>query len=132
MAKNKNLEQDGKATQFPHNDPTKGGRKPSIRKQLVELMEKDGQITIPAKQIAKVNDDGSVTMVLPTQMQLAMKLTSWAMSSKGGDSIKSIQMIMEQMDGKPKQEIEQTVPQLTPQLTPEKMKLLNDRLNSDY
>ena len=132
MAKNKNLEQDGKATQFPHNDPTKGGRKPSIRKQLVELMEKDGQITIPSKQIVNLNDDGSVTMVLPTQMQLAMKLTSWAMSSKGGDSIKSIQMIMEQMDGKPKQEIEQTVPQLTPQLTPEKMKLLNDRLNSDY
>jgi len=109
MAKNKNLEQDGKATQFPHNDPTKGGRKPSIRKQLVELMEKDGQITIPSKQIVNLNDDGSVTMVLPTQMQLAMKLTSWAMSSKGGDSIKSIQMIMEQMDGKPKQEIEQTV-----------------------
>ena len=72
-------------------------------------MEKDGQITIPSKQIVNVNDDGSVTMVLPTQMQLAMKLTSWAMSSKGGDSIKSIQMIMEQMDGKPKQEIEQTV-----------------------
>jgi len=109
MAKNKNLEQDGKATQFPHNDPTKGGRKPSIRKQLVELMKKDGQITIPSKQIVNLNDDGSVTMVLPTQMQLAMKLTSWAMSSKGGDSIKSIQMIMEQMDGKPKQEIEQTV-----------------------
>ena len=89
-------------------DPTKGGRKPSIRKQLAELMKQDGKITIPAKQIVKVNDDGSVTMVLPTQMQLAMKLTSWAMSSKGGDSIKSIQMIMEQMDGKPRQEVEQT------------------------
>lgn len=96
----------GKATRFPHNDPTKGGRKPSIRKQLVELMEQDGKITIPSKQIVTVNDDGSVTMILPTQMQLAMKLTSWAMSSKGGDSIKSIQMIMEQMDGKPKQEID--------------------------
>ena len=90
-------------------DATKGGRKPSIRKQLAELMEQDGKITIPSKQIVTVNDDGSVTMVLPTQMQLAMKLTSWAMSSKGGDSIKSIQMIMEQMDGKPKQEIEQKV-----------------------
>ena len=90
-------------------DAIKGGRKPSIRKQLAELMEQDGKITIPAKQIVTVNDNGSVTMVLPTQMQLAMKLTSWAMSSKGGDSIKSIQMIMEQMDGKPKQEVEQTV-----------------------
>ena len=109
MANNKNLAEDSKATQFPHNDPTKGGRKPSIRKQLAELMQQNGKITIPAKQIVTVNDDGSVTMVLPTQMQLAMKLTSWAMSSKGGDSIKSIQMIMEQMDGKPKQEVEQTV-----------------------
>ena len=107
MANNKNLAEDSKATQFPHNDPTKGGRKPSIRKQLAELMQQNGKITIPAKQIVTVNDDGSVTMVLPTQMQLAMKLTSWAMSSKGGDSIKSIQMIMEQMDGKPKQEVEQ-------------------------
>jgi len=113
-------------------DPTKGGRKPSIRKQLSELLEKDGKITIPAKQIAKVNDDGSVTIVLPTQMQMAMKLVSWAMQNKGSESLKAIQMIMEQIDGKPKQEIEQTVPQLTPQLTPEKMKLLNDRLNSDY
>ena len=109
MGGRKDIAEDGKATQFPHNDPTKGGRKPSIRKQLAELMEKDGRITIPAKQVVKVNDDGSVTMVLPTQMQLAMKLTSWAMSNKGGDSIKSIQMIMEQMDGKPKQEIEQTL-----------------------
>ena len=114
MANNKNLAEDSKATQFPHNDPTKGGRKPSIRKQLAELMEQDGKITIPAKQIVTVNDDGSVTMVLPTQMQLAMKLTSWAMSSKGGDSIKSIQMIMEQMDGKPKQEVEQTIKEEKP------------------
>ena len=112
MANNKNLAEDSKATQFPHNDPTKGGRKPSIRKQLAELMQQNGKITIPAKQIVTVNDDGSVTMVLPTQMQLAMKLTSWAMSSKGGDSIKSIQMIMEQMDGKPKQEVEQTTEHL--------------------
>ena len=132
MAKGDNLKDVREATQFPHNDPTKGGRKPSIRKQLSELLEKDGQITIPAKQIAKVNDDGSVTIILPTQMQMAMKLVSWAMQNKGSESLKAIQMIMEQIDGKPKQEIEQTVPQLTPQLTPEKMKLLNDRLNSDY
>ena len=109
MAKGDNLKDVREATQFPHNDPTKGGRKPSIRKQLSELLEKDGQITIPAKQIAKVNDDGSVTIILPTQMQMAMKLVSWAMQNKGSESLKAIQMIMEQIDGKPKQEIEQTV-----------------------
>jgi len=37
-----------------------------------------------------------------------MKLSSWAMSKKGNDSLKAIQMIMEQVDGKPKQEIEIT------------------------
>jgi len=109
MAKGDNLKDVREATQFPHNDPTKGGRKPSIRKQLSELLEKDGQITIPAKQIAKVNDDGSVTIILPTQMQMAMKLVSWAMQNKGSESLKAIQMVMEQIDGKPKQEIEQTV-----------------------
>lgn len=134
MANNKNLAEDSKATQFPHNDPTKGGRKPSIRKQLVELMEKDGKITIPSKQIVTVNDDGSVTMVLPTQTQLAMKLTSWAMSSKGGDSIKSIQMIMEQMDGKPKQEIDLSgsLDNTVKRLTPEERKQLDEKFNSEY
>lgn len=99
--------EDGKATQFPHNDPTKGGRKPSIRKQLEELMSKEGKITIPAKQVTKIDEDGNVTIVLPTQMQMAMKLASWAMSNKGTDSIKAIQMVMETLDGKPKQTIEQ-------------------------
>jgi len=37
-----------------------------------------------------------------------MKLSSWAMSKKGNDSLKAIQMIMEQVDGKPNQEIKQT------------------------
>ena len=97
----------GKQTQFPHNDPTKGGRKPSIRKQLETLLEKEGKITIPSKQVNEIKDDGSVTITLPTQMQMAMKLASWAMSGKGNDSLKAIQMFMEQIDGKPKQEIEQ-------------------------
>ena len=133
MAKGDNLKDVREATQFPHNDPTKGGRKPSIRKQLTELMEKDGRITIPAKQVVTVNDDGSVTMVLPTQMQLAMKLTSWAMSNKGGDSIKSIQMIMEQMDGKPKQEVDVTgLDNTVKRLTPEERKQFNDELESEY
>ena len=134
MANNKNLAEDSKATQFPHNDPTKGGRKPSIRKQLSELLEKDGQITIPAKQIAKVNDDGGVTIILPTQMQMAMKLVSWAMQNKGSESLKAIQMIMEQIDGKPKQEIgvSGSLDGEVKRLTPEERKQLDDKLDSEY
>ena len=96
----------GKDTRFPHNDPTKGGRKPSIKRQLKELLEADGKIKIDAKQVISINEDGSVVIKLPTEMQLAMKLKQWALSKRGGDSLKAIQMIMEQVDGKPKQEIE--------------------------
>ena len=93
----------GKETQFPHNDPTKGGRPVSIKEQVKDLLESEGNLTIPANQIVLINDDGSVVMKVPTQMQIAMKLQSWAMSKKGGDSLKAIQMIMEQIDGKAKE-----------------------------
>jgi hypothetical protein len=95
----------GKKTQFPLQDPTKGGRPVSIRNQLKDLLEAEGNVTMPANQVVKIYEDGSVVLKLPTQMQLAMKLSSWAMSKKGNDSLKAIQMIMEQIDGKPPQEI---------------------------
>ncbi|MXV39338.1 hypothetical protein GO491_11735 [Flavobacteriaceae bacterium Ap0902] len=100
-------------TQFPHNDPTKGGRKPSIRKQLEDLLGSDGNLTMPASQVVKINNDGSVVLKVPTQMQMAMKLSSWAMSKKGNDSLKAIQMIMEQIDGKPKQTIDNQITEAT-------------------
>lgn len=81
------------------------GRPVSIRNQLKDLLEAEGNVTMPANQVVKVNEDGSVVLKLPTQMQLAMKLSSWAMSKRGNDSLKAIQMIMEQIDGKPPQEI---------------------------
>jgi hypothetical protein len=102
MAKIDNLK--GKGVKFPEQDPTKGGRPVSIRQQLKDLLEAEGNVTMPANQVVKINEDGSVVLKLPTQMQLAMKLSSWAMSKKGNDSLKAIQMIMEQIDGKPKQD----------------------------
>jgi len=86
----------------------KKGQPVSIRAQLKDLLEADGNVTIPASQVIKVHDDGSVTLKLPTQMQLAMKLSSWAMSKKGTDSLKAIQMIMETIDGKPDQSVDHT------------------------
>jgi len=91
------------------NDATKGGRKPSIRKQLEEMIGDNGNYTIAADQVLKVNDDGSVLVDIPTANKLTLKLLQWADSNKGNDSLKALQMIMEQIDGKPKQEIEQTV-----------------------
>ncbi len=83
------------------------GRPVSIRKEIKELLENDGNLTIPTSQIIKTNEDGSVVVKVPTQTQIALKLQGWAMSKKGNDSLKAIQMIMEQIDGKPLQEVHQ-------------------------
>lgn len=107
MAGFKNIDPSvGKETQFSsENQPENNGRPVSIRNQLKDLLQSEGNITIPANQVVKINEDGSILMKVPTQMQMAMKLSSWAMSKKGNDSLKAIQMIMEQIDGKPMQEI---------------------------
>jgi hypothetical protein len=85
----------------------KEGRPVSIRNQIKELLENEGNLTIPTSQIIKTNEDGSVVVKVPTQTQIALKLQGWAMSKKGNDSLKAIQMIMEQIDGKPLQEVHQ-------------------------
>ncbi len=77
------------------------GQPPSIRRQLKELMQAEGVLTIPADQVIKVNDDGSVDLMVSTQLMLAQKLEKWATSNTGAESLKAIQMIMEQIDGKP-------------------------------
>ena len=83
------------------------GRPVSIRNQIKELLENEGNLTIQTNQIIKTNKDGSVVVKVPTQTQIALKLQGWAMSKKGNDSLKAIQMIMEQIDGKPLQEVHQ-------------------------
>lgn len=99
---NKDIAEYGKNTQFPHNDPTKGGRKPSIKRELEKLLETEGVMIFPQEDIIQHNEDGSVTVKVPTSMQMALKLQDWANGNHGGNSIKAIQMIMEQIDGKPK------------------------------
>lgn len=83
----------------------KGGRKVSVRKQLEELLEKEGRVKIEAKQVISIEEDGSVIIKLPTEMQLAMKLSQLAMGNKS-NNIKAIQMIIEQIDGKPRQPLD--------------------------
>lgn len=83
-----------------------GGRKPSIKRQIVELMESEGAYMIPKKDVIKVYKNGNVKVKIPTQMQIAMKLQEWAMSKKGTDSIRAIQLIMDHIDGKGVQPID--------------------------
>ena len=84
------------------------GQPPSIRRQLKDLMQVEGEMVILAEDIIKTNKDGSVVVKVTTQLALARKLEKWAVSNKGPESLKAIQMIMEQIDGKPMQPIEVT------------------------
>ena len=105
MGKEENFKDKGKPNRFGAengNDNTKGGRKPSIKNQLKELMMQEGKMKIPKESVISINDDGSVIIKLPTQIQLAMKINQIAMSSKA-NNIRALQMILEQFDGKPKQ-----------------------------
>ena len=100
---NPNIVEAGEATQFPHNDPTKGGRKVSIKKQVLKLLdETTTELFISHEDVIDLKDDGSVVVKLPSQTAVAMKLVKWAMDKEGGNSLRAIQMIMEQIDGKPK------------------------------
>lgn len=85
---------------FDKNPQNRRNKPVSIRAQLKRLLEQDGKITIPATQVYNINDDGSVVLILPTQDQLAMKVMSWALGKRGNESLKALQMIIEQVDGK--------------------------------
>lgn len=106
---NKNAGEIGIATRFStENQPKSNGRKPSIRNQLKTLLKSDGKLKIPNENVLSIEEDGSVIIKMPTEMQLAMKLKQIAMGGKNNNTLKAIQMIMEQIDGKPKQTFELT------------------------
>lgn len=82
------------------------GQPPSIRRKLRELLKEEGVLRIEKKEVLRINEDGSIDIKVPSQMMLALKLEKWAISNNGNESLKAIQMIMEQVDGKPLQTIE--------------------------
>ena len=86
----------------------RNGRPVSIKAQLKDLLESDGNLTITANQVVQIKDSGDIVIKVPTQMQMAMKLSSWAMSKKGNDSLKALQMIIDQVDGKAMQAVDIT------------------------
>lgn len=82
----------------------KGGKAVSIRRQLKDLLDKDGLLVIPAAQIIETKKDGSVLVNLPTQDKVAMQVIRWAMSGDFRASLPALKMLIEQIDGKPMQE----------------------------
>lgn len=85
------------------------GRPASIKSDLKRILESEGNIIIPANEVVNINEDGSVILKLPTQMQLAMKLSSWALSKRGNNSLKAIKMITDLIDGKPDIRMEHSI-----------------------
>lgn len=107
MSKIDNLGDNANTNGFKENPDNinKKGRGISIRQTLRELLEKKGEFFIPKEQIINITDDG-VTILIPDDVKLALTLTNWAVSKKGYDSLKAIQLIIEHIDGKPNQAIQ--------------------------
>lgn len=77
----------------------------SITNQLREILEQDGEMVIKPEHIIRENTDGSVVIKMPKRDMVAMKLLQWAMSKKGSDSLKAIQLISERLEGRPAQSL---------------------------
>ena len=81
----------------------KKGRPPSIRNTLKELLQGEGKLVIPEANVLEKKEDGSVVIMVPDEKKIALKLKQLAMSGKGMVTLRAINMIMEQLDGKPHQ-----------------------------
>lgn len=102
---NKDLIKQGRNTRFPNNDPRKGGRKPSLRKDLERLLDNDGKLQIAAKNVLSIQPDGSVIVQLPEREALMARLVQIA-HGKSSNALKAIDMIITHLEGKPKQPVE--------------------------
>lgn len=85
----------------------KKGAGVSIKKQLKELLLKQGELTIPKKDFIKETETAYIFKIA-TQESLALKMLNIAMS-KTSNNLKAIQLILETFDGKAKQEIENKI-----------------------
>jgi len=93
------------------------GAPPSIKNQLKNLLETKGKLKIPKESIISIEKDGSVIIKIPTELQLAMKLKQIATTGHTNQTLKAIQMIMEQIDGKPKQMVGFEMGEILPIIT---------------
>jgi len=95
----------GKSTRFPNNDPTKGGRNPSVRKQIRQLLNANGHFVIPRDLVVNEAPD-ELTIELPTELAIAQRLLDLAARGGAKTALDAIKVILDQIDGKPTQEIQ--------------------------
>lgn len=99
------------------NQPKNRGRKPSIKTQLQRMVDSDGAIKIPYKQVIEIvepkpatktkkAEQGYIRIALPHKEALAMRLITKAMS---GD-YQWMKLLLEYVDGKPAQQINLDLP----------------------
>lgn len=106
----------------------KEGRPLSIRTDIKTILEGNGEMTIEAKNVSKIHENGNITIHLPTSEGLAVRLLEWVNSDKGNESLKAIRMIMETIDGKPTQEIDVNTNQMTPEERRKRIDQLRDKI----
>ena len=81
------------------------GRPISIKQDLKNILGTEGEINIKSENIISINKNGSVTVKMPTSESLAMKLLQIANRGKNTTTLKAIQIVLDQIDGRPKQSI---------------------------
>ena len=93
MVNNKNLLEHGRATQFPHNDPTKGGRKKMIYTILKEKGYSKDDISIAfleiafytvreAEELGENSELPIITRIIANQFLQAHKKGDWSKISE--------------------------------------------------
>jgi hypothetical protein len=82
------------------------GRPVSIRQNLKDMLENEGELRVDPENVISVNKDGSVSIKLPKTDAITYKLMDWAINGNGNESIKAIQIMLEQIDGKPNKTID--------------------------
>ena len=81
------------------------GQPPSLKKQLLKLLEFEGKMTVKWSQVIDVREGIEITIKIPTEILLMQKLMSHAMST-GNTSMKAIELMMSYIDGKPNQSVD--------------------------
>jgi len=101
MSKTDNFKGKGNTNGLKQNPQNinRAGAQLSMRTALKKMLEKGGELTIPADQVLSINDDGSVKVELPTRDKLLMKLSSWAMGNNTA-GIRALIHLFEQDAGK--------------------------------